>query len=150
MSSRPLIGALFACTIPGSTCAVGAITQIPYTFANQRSSVGSLATPFCSDTTGTSAARGGSEIERGADRVLRLDAEQHDVVGAEVDLGRRADNRHRERHVLVGALQPQAMGGDRVAVRTACDQHHLVIVLEQARADHAADRARAVHDEAHR
>ena len=95
-------------------------------------------------------AGGGTEIERGADRVLRLDPEQHDVVGAEVDLGRRADNRYRERHVLVGALQPQTMGGDRVAVRTACDQHHLVIVLEQARADHATDRARAVHDESHR
>ncbi len=53
MSSKPLIGALFACTIPGSTCAVGAITQIPYTFANQRRSAGSLATPFCIDTTGT-------------------------------------------------------------------------------------------------
>ena len=109
MSSRPLIGALFACTTPGSTCAVGAITQIPYTFANQRSSVGSLATPFCSDTTGTSAPAAATEIERGADRVLRLDAEQHDVVTAEVDLGRRADDRYGERHVLVGALQPQTM-----------------------------------------
>ena len=39
-------------TTPGSRWPVGIITQTPCTSSKNRSSVGSLATPFCSDTTG--------------------------------------------------------------------------------------------------
>ena len=39
-------------------CAVGAMTQMPYTFGNHRRYAGSLATPFCNDTTGDLGWRG--------------------------------------------------------------------------------------------
>ena len=54
-----------------------------------------------------------------------------------------------ERLVVVGRLDAQAAVADRLVVRAACDERDVVAVLEEPRADHAADRSRAVHDEPH-
>ena len=60
------------------------------------------------------------------------------------------DDRDRQRCVVVGGLDAQPVVADRLVVRAARDQRDVVAVLEQAGADHAADRARAVDDEPHR
>ena len=60
------------------------------------------------------------------------------------------DDRDRERRVVVGRLDAEPVVADRLVVRAARDQRDVVAVLEQAGADDAADRTRAVDDESHR
>ena len=150
MSRRPVTGADCAITTPGSRCAVGLITHTAYVPAKWRSTTRSFSTPFWKHATAMSARRARVERFARADRVLRLHREEHDVVGGEVELRRMIDDRDRERRVVVGRLDAQAVVADRLVVRAARDQHDVVTVLEHARADDAADRARAVDDESHR
>ena len=94
-------------------------------------------------------ASGGEQgVERGL-RVLRLHAEDHDVIGAEVDLGRMADGGDLQFDGGVGGLEGEAALADGVEVGAAGDEGDVVAGLVEAGADGAADRARAVDDVAH-
>ena len=82
------------------------------------------------------------------DAVLALGREQHDVAGPPLELPGIAEDRQAVHAGALGRVQRQAVAGDRLAVRAARDQDDLVPALGEPRADHPADRPRAVDDEA--
>src|SRR3984885_2979948 len=84
-----------------------------------------------------------------AARVLALHREQDDLVAVPVESIWRGGHRDLEDHLLGRLLERQPAFADRLVMRAARDQRHLVSGLVQARADNAADRARAEDDESH-
>ena len=85
-----------------------------------------------------------------ADRVLRLHGEAHDVVGRERELRGMVDDGDRQGRVVDRGPDAEAAVADGFVVRAARDEHDVVAVLEEARADDTADCARAVDHEPHR
>ena len=75
-----------------------------------------------------------------------LTATIDDVVRPERQLGRVADDRHRQRHRALRPLDGQAALGDGGAVLAAGHEHDVVAVLEHATADDATDGTGSVDD----
>ena len=150
MSSRPLTGADWAITTPGSMCD-GRAHHAHRVRVGEVAEHDALVLDAVLEARDRDVGRR-ARVERlaRADRVLRLHREDHDVVGGERELRRMVDDRDRERLVVVGRLDAQPAVADRLVVRAARDERDVVAALEQAGADDAADRARAVDDEAHR
>jgi len=97
---------------------------------------------------GDAAAGDRAEAVEHGDRVLALDGQDHDVGGPDCELARICDDREPVHgRIAVRPLDPQAIAGDRLAVRAAGDQRDVVAGLVQPRPDHAADRSGAVDDE---
>src|SRR5262249_14185194 len=96
----------------------------------------------------TAAAR--LQVQQRALRVLRLHRQDDGVVRGELDLVRMAHGRHRQPRLTLRRAQQQTGHTNRVEVRAAADQDYIVPGPKEARADAAADRARAVDDVPHR
>ncbi len=76
-SRIPGTGLQCCSTTPGSRWPVGIITQTPCTSSKKRSSVGSLATPFCTETTGVRGGQHGGQVLDRRVGLVALDREQH-------------------------------------------------------------------------
>ncbi len=95
-------------------------------------------------------AGGVAQIGECGARLLRLHAQQHDVAFAPVEFRGVAVRCNGERVFTVGRDQPQTVLTQCGEMGTAGDQRHCFALLEQSRADRAADAAGAVDDESHR
>ena len=138
-------------TTPGSRWPVGIITHTPCTSSKKRSSVGSLATPFCTETTGVvGTGQDGHEVLERRVRLVALHREEHrhrTVPGrlARVRGGGYVDRAGARRR---GEGQPVASQGGQVPA--ARHQHDVLARLVEQAAQHSADGPGAVHDPSHR
>ena len=147
----PGTGAECCSTTPGSRWPVGIITQTPWTSSKNRSSEGSLATPFCSDTTGVDA--GSTEVRSStAACVWWLLTASSTVTGsARVAEGLAGVPRggYVDRAGALRGRQRQPVAAEHVEVRPARHEDHVVAGLVQQSAEHPADRPGAVHHPSH-
>jgi hypothetical protein len=92
----------------------------------------------------------GGELRQGGGGVLRLHGEHDDVAGGQSGRARPVGDRDAHGDALLGGFEAQAVVAYGLEVRAAGDQRDVVAVLEETRADHAADRAGPVDDDPHR
>ena len=81
--------------------------------------------------------------------IVGLDGQEHDIVGPEVPLVKRAAGGRLGHELPVAAKQFEPIGPDFIDVRPVADEQHLGPGLAQVRTDDAADRSRPKDDKTH-
>ena len=130
-------------------CAVGAITQTPYTQPNQRRIVPSLATPFCSDTTAIDGGATAASARTASKGRVALDREQDHVVVPPVDLVRPTHRPDLLDRLACRGRKPEPVALDRLQVAPSRDQLDLVTGAMHQGSDDTADGSCSVDHVAH-